>query len=128
MYQSTLDDIYFHSLLCFQVLNVACVRAGVRTALAVGADINMTSFFDRKHYFYPDLPVSQSALEAAYQYEFELSGFSKPSLGALSIIFDCFLNSYTCNCLYNFMFLTQSNSMYMYLLVKSHFFVYNSCD
>ena len=72
----TKDVIYFHSLLCVQVLNVACVRAGVRTALAVGADINMTSFFDRKHYFYPDLPVSQSALEAACQYGFELFRFS----------------------------------------------------
>jgi hypothetical protein len=33
------------------------VEAGVKTALALEANINMTSTFDRKHYFYADLPV-----------------------------------------------------------------------
>ncbi|XP_035825976.1 glutamyl-tRNA(Gln) amidotransferase subunit B, mitochondrial [Aplysia californica] len=39
------------------VLNRRCVEAGVLTALALGCDINMVSKFDRKHYFYADLPA-----------------------------------------------------------------------
>jgi len=39
------------------VLNRRCVEAGVLTSLALGSNINMTSFFDRKHYFYADLPA-----------------------------------------------------------------------
>eukprot|EP00911_Craspedida_sp_UC1_P002183 UC1_evm2s1671 len=39
------------------VLNQACVEAGVRTALALEARINPVSTFDRKHYYYQDLPA-----------------------------------------------------------------------
>lgn len=39
------------------VLNRRCVEAGVLTSLALGCSINHTSFFDRKHYFYSDLPA-----------------------------------------------------------------------
>ncbi|XP_059612461.1 glutamyl-tRNA(Gln) amidotransferase subunit B, mitochondrial [Phlebotomus argentipes] len=39
------------------VLNKACVQAGVSTALALACDINRVSMFDRKHYFYADLPA-----------------------------------------------------------------------
>jgi len=39
------------------VLNRRCVEAGVLTSMALGCSINMTSFFDRKHYFYSDLPA-----------------------------------------------------------------------
>ena len=39
------------------VLNRRCVEAGVLTSMALGCDLNMTSFFDRKHYFYADLPT-----------------------------------------------------------------------
>ena len=42
----------------FQVLNRKCVEAGVKTALALGCSVNRVSKFDRKHYFYADLPVS----------------------------------------------------------------------
>ncbi|KAK3099597.1 hypothetical protein FSP39_006799 [Pinctada imbricata] len=38
------------------VLNRSCVEAGVRTALALKSNINKVSKFDRKHYFYADLP------------------------------------------------------------------------
>eukprot|EP00088_Acartia_fossae_P037061 TRINITY_DN3824_c0_g1_i8.p1 TRINITY_DN3824_c0_g1~~TRINITY_DN3824_c0_g1_i8.p1 ORF type:complete len:597 (-),score=92.76 TRINITY_DN3824_c0_g1_i8:70-1860(-) len=38
------------------VLNSRCVLAGVRTSLALNANVNLVSFFDRKHYFYADLP------------------------------------------------------------------------
>ncbi|CAL8331330.1 unnamed protein product [Lota lota] len=39
------------------VLNRRCVEAAVMTALALNCTINNTSFFDRKHYFYADLPA-----------------------------------------------------------------------
>lgn len=38
------------------MLNEKCVEAGVKTALALSCDINAVSMFDRKHYFYADLP------------------------------------------------------------------------
>ena len=38
------------------VLNGECVRQAVRTGLALGAQINTWSRFDRKNYFYADLP------------------------------------------------------------------------
>ncbi len=38
------------------VLNGECVRQAVRTGLALGATINKWSRFDRKNYFYADLP------------------------------------------------------------------------
>jgi len=37
-------------------LNRRCVEAAVRTALALGCRVHSTSEFDRKHYFYADLP------------------------------------------------------------------------
>lgn len=40
-----------------QVLNRRCVEAGVLTARALGMAVNRESYFDRKHYFYPDLPT-----------------------------------------------------------------------
>lgn len=39
------------------VLNVKCVEAGIKTALALSCKINEVSMFDRKHYFYADLPA-----------------------------------------------------------------------
>jgi hypothetical protein len=39
------------------VLNRRCVEAGLLTALALQCQINTRSLFDRKHYFYADLPV-----------------------------------------------------------------------
>ncbi|KAI6034909.1 GatB/GatE catalytic domain-containing protein [Pisolithus orientalis] len=37
-------------------LNPKCVELAVRTALALNAHVQRRSAFDRKHYFYPDLP------------------------------------------------------------------------
>ena len=38
------------------VINEFCVEQAVRTGLGLKAQINLTSAFDRKNYFYPDLP------------------------------------------------------------------------
>ncbi|MBY4891668.1 Asp-tRNA(Asn)/Glu-tRNA(Gln) amidotransferase subunit GatB [Rhodobacteraceae bacterium N5(2021)] len=38
------------------VINQACVDQAVRTGLGLKAQINLNSAFDRKNYFYPDLP------------------------------------------------------------------------
>ncbi|MEM9434472.1 MAG: Asp-tRNA(Asn)/Glu-tRNA(Gln) amidotransferase subunit GatB [Pseudomonadota bacterium] len=38
------------------VINEECVAQAVRTGLGLKADINLYSAFDRKNYFYPDLP------------------------------------------------------------------------
>ena len=38
------------------VINAECVRQAVRTGLGLKAQINKRSIFDRKNYFYPDLP------------------------------------------------------------------------
>ena len=39
------------------VLNLACVDQAVKTGLALNGTINLVSRFDRKHYFYSDLPT-----------------------------------------------------------------------
>jgi aspartyl-tRNA(Asn)/glutamyl-tRNA(Gln) amidotransferase subunit B len=38
------------------VINEGCIAQAVRTGLGLKARINLTSVFDRKNYFYPDLP------------------------------------------------------------------------
>ena len=38
------------------VINEKCVEQAVRTGLGLKAQINLRSIFDRKNYFYPDLP------------------------------------------------------------------------
>src|SRR5712675_1037769 len=38
------------------VINEFCIRQAVRTGLGLKAKINLRSVFDRKNYFYPDLP------------------------------------------------------------------------
>ena len=52
-----IDDALCYLTLCVKVVNQRCVEAGVQTALALHCSINMESEFDRKHYFYADLPV-----------------------------------------------------------------------
>ena len=38
-------------------INRKCVIAGIKTALALNSNVNLVSEFDRKHYFYADLPT-----------------------------------------------------------------------
>jgi len=37
-------------------INQACIAQGIRTGLALNGTIHCNTHFDRKHYFYPDLP------------------------------------------------------------------------
>lgn len=59
------------------VLNETAVEMAVTFGLAVGAQINLRSIFDRKNYFYPDLPkgyqISQFATPIVGQGEITLS-------------------------------------------------------
>jgi len=52
------------------VLNEAAIRQAVRTGLGLEAQINLRSVFDRKNYFYPDLPQG-----------YQISQFSDPIVG-----------------------------------------------
>lgn len=59
------------------VINEVCVEQAVRTGLGLKAQINLTSVFDRKNYFYADLP-------AGYQ----ISQFKQPIVGKGEILLD----------------------------------------
>ncbi|MDP1738299.1 MAG: Asp-tRNA(Asn)/Glu-tRNA(Gln) amidotransferase subunit GatB [Caulobacter sp.] len=52
------------------VLNRFCVEQAVRTGLGLKAQINLKSTFDRKNYFYPDLPQG-----------YQISQFKSPIVG-----------------------------------------------
>lgn len=52
------------------VINKACVAQAVRTGLGLKADIHLKSIFDRKNYFYPDLPQGYQIS----QYKFPIVG------------------------------------------------------
>ncbi|MDG2521812.1 Asp-tRNA(Asn)/Glu-tRNA(Gln) amidotransferase subunit GatB [Caulobacter segnis] len=52
------------------VLNKFCVEQAVRTGLGLKAQINLKSRFDRKNYFYPDLPQGYQIS----QFEFPIVG------------------------------------------------------
>ena len=52
------------------VINEMCIRQAVRTGLGLKAQINLTSVFDRKHYFSPDLPQG-----------YQISQFQQPVVG-----------------------------------------------
>ncbi len=48
------------------VINEECVAQAVRTGLGLKAQINHTSVFDRKNYFYPDLPQGYQISQYKY--------------------------------------------------------------
>lgn len=48
------------------VFNGAALRMAVKFGLAIGADIGMRSAFDRKNYFYPDLPKGYQISQMDY--------------------------------------------------------------
>tara|TARA_R110002126_G_scaffold291527_1_gene453421 strand:+ start:12918 stop:14417 length:1500 start_codon:yes stop_codon:yes gene_type:complete len=57
------------------VINEECVRQAVRTGLGLKAQIHNRSIFDRKNYFYPDLPQG-----------YQISQFKDPIVGEGKII------------------------------------------
>ncbi len=59
------------------VINQLCVEQAVRTGLGLNAAINLTSVFERKNYFYPDLP-------AGYQ----ISQYLEPIVGSGTVYLD----------------------------------------
>ncbi|XP_071787634.1 glutamyl-tRNA(Gln) amidotransferase subunit B, mitochondrial-like [Asterias amurensis] len=63
------------------VLNRRCVEAGVLTSLALSCQINKRSLFDRKHYFYADLPsgyqITQQRLPIAENGQITFTLFDK---------------------------------------------------
>ena len=59
------------------VINEYCVEQAVKTGLALNAQINNVSVFDRKNYFYADLPQG-----------YQISQFTKPIVGEGEIIID----------------------------------------
>lgn len=52
------------------VINEECVRQAIRTGLGLNARINLKSVFDRKNYFYPDLPQG-----------YQISQYKQPIVG-----------------------------------------------
>ncbi|WP_420325677.1 Asp-tRNA(Asn)/Glu-tRNA(Gln) amidotransferase subunit GatB [Mameliella sp.] len=59
------------------VINEYCIEQAVRTGLGLKAEINLVSAFDRKNYFYPDLPQG-----------YQISQLYHPLVGEGEIIVD----------------------------------------
>ena len=59
------------------VINKYCVEQVIKTGLGLNAQINKRSVFDRKNYFYPDLPQG-----------YQISQFTQPIVGKGSIEID----------------------------------------
>ena len=59
------------------VINEECVRQAVRTGLGLKAKINEQSVFDRKNYFYPDLPQG-----------YQISQYKSPIVGEGEVVVD----------------------------------------
>ncbi|MFN3687916.1 Asp-tRNA(Asn)/Glu-tRNA(Gln) amidotransferase subunit GatB [Salinarimonas sp.] len=59
------------------VINRECVAQAVRTGLGLKAQINLRSVFDRKNYFYPDLPQG-----------YQISQYKHPIVGEGEVVVD----------------------------------------
>jgi aspartyl-tRNA(Asn)/glutamyl-tRNA(Gln) amidotransferase subunit B len=59
------------------VVNGYCIEQAVRTGLGLKAEINMLSVFERKNYFYPDLPNG-----------YQISQYQHPIVGKGALILD----------------------------------------
>ena len=59
------------------VINEECIAQAVRTGLGLKAQINLRSVFDRKNYFYPDLPQG-----------YQISQYKSPVVGEGEVVVD----------------------------------------
>src|SRR6201987_2513100 len=59
------------------VINEECIRQAVRSGLGLKARINLKSVFDRKNYFYPDLPQG-----------YQISQYKSPIVGEGEVVVD----------------------------------------
>jgi aspartyl-tRNA(Asn)/glutamyl-tRNA(Gln) amidotransferase subunit B len=59
------------------VINEKCIEQAVRTGLGLKAKINLVSVFDRKNYFYPDLPQG-----------YQISQYKSPIVGEGEVTID----------------------------------------
>ena len=59
------------------VINEECVKQAIRTGLGLQAQINLKSVFDRKNYFYPDLPQG-----------YQISQYKSPIVGEGAVVVD----------------------------------------
>nr|WP_026791131.1 Asp-tRNA(Asn)/Glu-tRNA(Gln) amidotransferase subunit GatB [Pleomorphomonas oryzae] len=59
------------------VINEECVAQAIRTGLGLKAAINLYSVFDRKNYFYPDLPQG-----------YQISQYKQPIVGEGKVLLD----------------------------------------
>jgi aspartyl-tRNA(Asn)/glutamyl-tRNA(Gln) amidotransferase subunit B len=59
------------------VINAECIKQAVRTGLGLKARINLKSVFDRKNYFYPDLPQG-----------YQISQYKSPVVGEGEVVVD----------------------------------------
>jgi aspartyl-tRNA(Asn)/glutamyl-tRNA(Gln) amidotransferase subunit B len=59
------------------VINKMCVEQAVKTGLGLKAEINLKSVFDRKNYFYPDLPQG-----------YQISQYKSPIVGEGKVVVD----------------------------------------
>src|SRR5471030_3047060 len=57
------------------VINERCVEQAVRTGLGLNAKINLRSVFDRKNYFFPDLPQG-----------YQISQYKSPIVGEGAVV------------------------------------------
>ncbi len=59
------------------VINRVCVEQAIRTGLGLKAKINLRSVFDRKNYYYPDLPPG-----------YQISQYKQPVVGEGALVLD----------------------------------------
>jgi len=75
--QVSLVDAAFPGML--PVINEFCIKQAVKTGIGLKAKINKKSIFDRKNYFYADLPQG-----------YQISQYKNPIVGEGSVILDLF--------------------------------------
>src|SRR5215469_5268921 len=73
--QVALVDAAFPGML--PVINRRCVEQAVKTGLGLDAEINLVSVFDRKNYFYADLPPG-----------YQISQYTRPIVGKGKVTLD----------------------------------------